>query len=99
MDRPRGKKMKKEIVTQNYLSSLPEDLFLIVLQFSKKREVVSTRPFQTLRIKKCTAFLSLKNAFHEQNLDNMKWIKERNNGDLSKQKWKYFISGTYSLYC
>ena len=90
MKMPRKKKVKK-IVTQNYLSILPEDVFLIVLQYSEKKEIENTRPFQTTWVNKCTLFVDMKKAFHAQNLHNMKWIKERNEGNLVEKNWEDFI--------
>ena len=84
MELPRQKKVKR-IVIKNYLSSLPEDVLLIVLQYSEKKEIDNTRPFQTTWVKKLTMFVDMEKAFQAQSLDNMKWIKGRKEVDLSKQ--------------
>ena len=97
MEFPPKKKVKRNVI-KNYLSILPEDIFLIVLQYSEIEEVEKTRPFQTTWIKKCTMFVDMEYAFHAQNLDNMKWIKGRNEGDLNKQCcFGYFRPGTFFI--
>ena len=82
---------------QNSLSILPDDLLLLILEFSEEEEIENTRPFQTKWVKKCTMFVDMKTAFTEQNLNNIKWINRRNDGrDLINHTISDYIdAGTY----
>ena len=94
-----SKKKEKRIVTQNYLSSLPEDVLLLVLQYSQVQEIENTRPFQTTWVNKCTMFVSMEKAFQAQNLHNMKWIKGRKEGRFCKLScYDYFEFGRLFSY-
>ena len=86
-------------IISSRLSNLPDDLLLLILQYSQQEEIENTRIFQSKWVRKCTMFVDMKKAFREQNLDNMQWIKERNsNGNLANYSWKNLIDfGTFLL--
>ena len=75
----KAKKAKKNKVKKpkSYLSTLPDDVFLIVLQFCEKPGITKTRKYQSKWVQKCTMYVVMRNAIIKENLDSMKWIKER----------------------
>ena len=95
MEFPPKKKVKR-IERKTSLSSLPDDLLLLILEYSEEKDIENTRPFQTKWVKRCTMFAEMKTAFTEENLDNMKWINRRNDGrDLINHTLSdYIIYGT-----
>ena len=68
-------------------STLPDDVFLIILQYSTKDDIVSTRAFQSSWVQECTVDVYMKMAAWKHNLNNMKWINERYQNTL-RSNWQ-----------
>ena len=64
----------------NSLRNLPDDIFLLVLQYCEEEEIKDTREFQSNWVQECTRDVCIGCAISKQNLCNMNWIKERQNG-------------------
>ena len=68
------------------LSNLPDEMKLNVLQYLTETEMKKTRTlsktFHSNLVKRRTMYVKMKDAIDANNLDNMKWIKERFNGDI-----------------
>ena len=78
------------------LSSLPDDIFLIILQYSTKEGIENTRSFQSSWVTQCTVDVYMKMAAWKHNLNNMKWIKQRYLGTL-RGNWNIDINYGTSL--
>ena len=57
---------------------LPEDIFLIILEYCDEESILNTRDFQSLWVRRFTETTNFLQAVKSQNLQNMMWIKKRN---------------------
>jgi hypothetical protein len=95
--------MKKAKITREAkrsLSNLPDEMKLNILQFCTGEENKKTRTlskdFTSKLVKHRTENVKMGDAIRSNNLDNMKWIKERYNGD---DTWRGDINmGTFPLF-
>ena len=80
------KKQKAMKEMKDYLSNLPDEMKLHILEFNTEDEIKKTRTlshdFQSKLVKRLTKFVKMEDAIRLHNLDNMKWIKERYNGSI-----------------
>ena len=82
------------------LSNFPDEIKLNVFQYLTEDELKKTRTlsttFQSDLVKRLTMHVKMKDAIRANNMENMKWIKERYNGD---DRWHDEINfGTFFIY-
>ena len=65
----------REANSKSRLDRLPDEIFLIVLQFCHNNDIKNTRAYQSKEVRQCTTTTSI--AVDIQNMKNMNWIKER----------------------
>ena len=99
----------KRTMMMNTLSSLPDDVFLIVLEYCEMKDIKNTRVYQSEQVQNCTEFITIWDAVTNGNVDNLIWLRRFNTSLKCKYVahewwieihsiWYYYIGTHATLY-
>lgn len=77
------RKASQITTTKTFFFFLPDDVFLILLEYCGKEDIEATREFQSKWVRHCTQNVLMSDAIHENNFDNIKWIMRPHEGTSS----------------
>ena len=72
-----------QVMTTTFFFYLPDDVFLILLEYCEKDGIEATRDYQSEWVRHCTKNSRMLEAVYEANFDNMKWIIKKHQGTPS----------------